>query len=726
VLDRNIRPVPIGVFGELYLGGDGLAQGYYNQPELTAEAFFPNPFVDRPDARIYRTGDIVRYLPNGVIQFRGRADTQVKIRGFRIEPSEIRAILLEHSAVKEAAVVVREDSPALGKQITAYIVPNFLDETLKAEKIGDEQVSHWRELYHEIYSETPSRQDETFNISGWNDSYTGRPIDPDHMLHQISSTVERLLRGRPARVLEIGCGTGLLLFRIAPHCRVYVGADFSTQAIDTLKRQVASRGLDHVELHVRLANELDGFEPNSFDLIIINSVVQYFPSVQYLLEVLDRAVPLVAPGGVLQIGDVRNLDLLEAHATSVELFQAPAVLTMAELSQRIRARVFAEEELLVAPSFFKAFQRRHPKLGGLSVEMKRGQYDNELTRFRYDVFLHAAVAADADDEVIEWPTSGMDLAGLEAKLADAPQSRCRITNIPNPRLAEEVIAMRLLASMEPRDVVGTLRDSIHKELSTSAIHPETLCAVAERQGFVAQITWSAKGGVDGLYTATLRPAAVAGQAIFSPPLETARLDPDAAWRLFGNNPLKGKLAQGLILKLRALVEETLPEYMRPMAYVAMDRLPLTRNGKLDYRALPPPDHARANRGRSIVQPRNPVEELVHRIWREALGNTQVGVTDNFFELGGHSLMATQIVARLRRVFQTTLPLRLFLEEPTIANVAALLETHESSPGRTVKIAVLNKKLANLSQSEVRALLDGRRQKNSDRANRELAHAEDSS
>ena len=102
ILDAHFQPVPIGVHGELYIGGDGLAQGYRNLPELTAERFVVHPFSDQAGSRLYRTGDLVRYRPDGNIEFLRRIDDQAKVRGYRIEPREIEAALNQHPGVKEA------------------------------------------------------------------------------------------------------------------------------------------------------------------------------------------------------------------------------------------------------------------------------------------------------------------------------------------------------------------------------------------------------------------------------------------------------------------------------------------------------------------------------------------------------------------------------------------------------------------------------------------------
>ena len=131
ILDQHLQPLPVGVAGELCIGGAGIAHGYLKQPQQTAEKFIEDSFVDEADARIYRTGDLARFLPDGNVEFLGRIDQQVKIRGFRVEPPEIETVLKRHPAVKQAAVVAFDDKSG-EKRLAAYVAGKFRTEELRA------------------------------------------------------------------------------------------------------------------------------------------------------------------------------------------------------------------------------------------------------------------------------------------------------------------------------------------------------------------------------------------------------------------------------------------------------------------------------------------------------------------------------------------------------------------------------------------------------------------
>ncbi|HEU5383897.1 MAG TPA: non-ribosomal peptide synthetase, partial [Ktedonobacteraceae bacterium] len=121
ILDETMAPVPIGVPGEIFIGGEGVSRGYVRQPDVTAEVFLPHPFSTQPGARLYKTGDAARFLSDGVIEFLGRLDWQIKFHGFRVEPGEIEAVLSQYPGVQQTVVVVREDMPG-DQQLVAYVV----------------------------------------------------------------------------------------------------------------------------------------------------------------------------------------------------------------------------------------------------------------------------------------------------------------------------------------------------------------------------------------------------------------------------------------------------------------------------------------------------------------------------------------------------------------------------------------------------------------------------
>ena len=358
LLDEARQPVAPGTPGEIFIAGVCLARGYMNRPEATAERFVTHPLTGAP-ARAYRTGDLGKLLPDGAIEFLGRADDQVKIRGYRVEPGEIETVLLQHAGVRQAAVVAHAD-PTGGKRLAAYIVPGDAEGT---QPMIAAQVAQWRAVWEETYRRADDRLDPALASTGWRSSYTGIPYTESQMREWADETAARIAARAPREVLEIGCGTGMILFRAAPGTTRYVATDVSPAAIDHIRAHAAARGAAHVDLLVREADDFSGFADASFDAVVMNSVVQHLPGIDYFLRVLAGAARVVRPGGFIFIGDVPNLKLLELFHTSVELGKAAPETTLADLRKTVQRQLALERELVLDPDIFEVVRERIPSIG---------------------------------------------------------------------------------------------------------------------------------------------------------------------------------------------------------------------------------------------------------------------------------------------------------------------------------------------------------------------------
>src|SRR4030095_12666443 len=353
------------------------------------------------------------------------------------------------------------------KRLVAYVVPDSNGEWWQERKgeLQAEQISLWESLHDNDYSHPSSHPDPTFNTMGWDSTYTGLPLSDDEMHEYVDRTVERILSVQTRRILEIGCGTGLLAFRLAPHCERYWGTDLSGVAIrrlQELKRSVA--GVENVTLLHKSAHDFEGIEPEAFDTVVINSVAQYFPSIDYLVRVLEGAVHAVATGGSVFVGDVRSLPLLEAYHTSVQLYKAPSSLSCRQLRQRVRQHIAQEQELVIDPAFFVALKQHLPRISHVQIQPKRGRHHNELTRFRYDVTLHTGdgFAAVVDVPWVDWQEEKLSLPRLRRFLADTGPEVIGLRGVSNARIQDEIKSLEWLASHPDSTSVAFLREELAK------------------------------------------------------------------------------------------------------------------------------------------------------------------------------------------------------------------------------------------------------------------------
>ena len=698
VLDDDGAPVPVGVVGEVWVSGAGLARGYHGRPAETAGAFVPDPFSDRPGARMYRTRDRAWRRADGALVYQGRSDTQVKLRGFRVELGEIEARIRDVAGVDDCAVFLSGGEAAT---LGAVVVPAAAGAGQDTDPLTARHVATWEDIYAGIYGQGPAVADPGLNTVGWTSSYTGQALGDAEMAVWRDTTVARIRNLRPARLLEIGCGTGLLLTQLAPDLEHFVATDFSQPVVEELRGTLETLGLaGKGEVLHRRADELEGFAPQSFDTVVLNSVVQYFPGADYLADVLRKAVRLVKPGGAIFVGDLRSLELLGAFHLSVAQSGLPDTATGADLVQLTHREAALEKELVLDPAFFHALRRAVPQITAIRSACKRGGFDNELGKFRYDVTLQIGEADRAPapaPERLDWLADALDAGRLAEHLAATEADSIELCNIPNARVAAEVRLQGLIrngAAQKPlREAIATAQ-----EARRAAMDPEDFHRIAEAQGLNARVRF-ADGRQDRIEAVFWRP----GQAAPADPPPATLAPGEPGWRAHANDPLASVRFRDLSARVAAHLSDTLPSHMVPAFFAQREALPLTANGKLDRRALGAFERDRHLGQSGYVAPRTRLEEALILLWAEVLEAGHIGIDDDFFtELGGHSLIAVQLINKLRETLEIDVPLRSLFERPTVRSLAeALAETGGEDLEATADLLV---RISQMSEAEIDAAL----------------------
>ncbi|MEH0473989.1 class I SAM-dependent methyltransferase [Streptomyces sp. B21-097] len=491
------------------------------------------------------------------------SSAEVEIRGRTVRTDEARRLIEAHPRVARARLEVRRSPSGTGAadRLVAHVVPEGPQAAPATPQAEDKRVGDWHRIYEWVYGEMPEAGGLGDDFVGWHSSYDGTPIERSQMREWRDATVHRVLSLRPRRVLEIGVGTGLLMAAIAPHVERYTATDFSPTAIARLRAQVADvEWGDRVDLLVARADDLSGLPASPYDVVVCNSVVQYFPNARYLADTVTAALGLVRPGGAVLIGDVRNLRTLPAFRTAVMAPELPA--DPAQGRAAVELSVYTERELAVDPDLFAAVLAASPDGGALDLRIKRAVHHNELSRHRYDALLYRAPlpAPPAGTDAVElvWGHEVTDIEALEKALSALP-GPVRVTGAPNARLRQEVEAARRLEALAGHDLVVAALDG-----EPDAPDPEEFHALADRLGRIAVPTWAATGDPDLLDVLVLpsgdadRPAAAYRPS--GPPAEDVSR--------YTNDPTRSAAAAAFTAALASELAATMPAALLPDLFVA--------------------------------------------------------------------------------------------------------------------------------------------------------------
>lgn len=670
ILDDHLQKVEYGKPGELCIGGIGVAQGYWKAPDLTNAKFINHPQY----GRLYRTGDLGAYMSDSNIEFLGRKDFQVKISGHRVEISGIEKNILDFPHVKQTVVLTINE--AHKQQLVAYI--NFDYNALltqeKCQHIEEsEQIQHWQKIYNVLFKDNKNIAEKTFNIAGWIDSHN-QLIPKEQMKEWVDNISQRVLSLIPKHVLEIGLGSGLIFFKVVNHVIQYDATDFAGSAIEYVNKQIAHLNIQNAHLVECAAHEIGRLE-NKYDTVILSSVVQYFPSIEYLEQVIELSIEKIKEKGKILISDVRSLEHLPAHHVALLLHKNINYLSYSEFKNILEKSIEDEDELVISATYFHMLKQKYSRVTHVEILHKEGLFCNEMNSFRYDVILHIEHEYPRETNNINW----INYAQQDFSEILDGRELIAIKNIPNKRTAglSEVINKDL--SHFSNGWFNWL-ESQYRNAQEVAIDPGQLCILAKAHGYHAAVTYSFEQVVECFNVVFVRLQNL--EKLRGDYLHLIESSPPVLENKYTNFPLLPRINRKLIAELKTFLNARLPKNAIPSYFVALNSFPLTSNGKINRQSLPYIIEPLNNL--TITPPKNSLQKKLMTVWEEILGVRRFGIYHNFYDLGGTSLLFVELSLTLHKLFGVRLHfddikqcqlnihhLSLFIEKHTIKDTCSL-------------------------------------------------------
>lgn len=657
VLDSAMEPCPDFVPGDLYIGGIGLALGYWKDEEKTNESFIRHPVSGE---RLYRTGDMARHLAGGALEFLGRKDYQVKIGGFRIELGEIEATLKMLEGVKEAILTVDQDGPQGSRCLHAHVVPAEdagNDVVVWAEDTAEQYKEiGWRSLLLNSRSAARALPEGVRDIQAFSDFWASLDeLCIAYMCHTLRelglftaketlTTEEVMARGHIAPVhkkllvrwLNALSREGLLekrdkhLYR-SPAALPHVHIDALWEQVRSLAHGIGNRHqlLTYMERSCTHLTQLFRQEINPQQLLfpegdwtVAEDVYQYNPMSQYYYSILSAAFASI-------VKDRHNGKPLRVLEVGAGVGSSTAVTL--PLADPARTRYVYTD---ISTFFLEKAKEKFSEYDFITYEifdintppLRQGYEENSFDVIIANNVLHNAANMK---QTMLWLNSLLDHNGCVLILEQTG------ANYP------------LLVTMEFLIDFSELEDE-RVEQDSPFLSEERWKETLNHSGFLKQTAFPVPG----------HPCGALGQHILMAQntRSVRSLNEDA---------------------LQQYLQQRLPAYMLPGRFSLLEQLPLTPTGKVDRKALGTGARTPVEAPKAYVMPADPYEEKMAAIWSEVLGVERISAAANFFEVGGDSLLLTKLLARMREEFHGNtglkeLTLRSLFEQPTLAGMAATL------------------------------------------------------
>ncbi len=576
---------------ELFLSGKGLATSYVNNPSQTEYAFFIHP---KYNTRYYKTGDIIRCHENKQLEYVGRNDHQFKINGYRVEAEEIESNINKMTLVSNSIICKQSENTK-----TDYIVA-LIETNNKDDMFEKNTIKHWDQVWDNTYAN--ANTDNLFDeYIGWVNSSNGEKIPKVEMDAWLDATCSRILALNPQHVLEIGCGNGLILSRVAPHCQRYDGIDISSECICKLKQYIQHKPWkSKVSLDVKAAHEFD--KTKKYDLVIINSVVQYFPSDNYLSSLLNKLSLHLTTHGLVFIGDIRAYEYISMFAN--EFNKKASKLT----------------ELLIAQSYFINYVRNSRIFHSLNIQLKHDSYNNEINKYRYDVIL----------------------------------SKEKSPEISFAEISSTIHLDKILASNLNAIKINSLQNAFFSK-SKTALLPSEIFLLAKKYHYLPNIFISSED--ETKFTCLLNKLNLTLNINCFPNInkntQHANILSLNTCQLFENNNRKITIQQTL--------RSMLPYYMIPQEIYFTEALIYTHHKKLDRKQSINMIKTYIKEKNSYQQENiddDSSKTILLDIWSTLLNIDKLLIKpkSNFFELGGHSLLIVMLLKKIEDRLRVKIPL----------------------------------------------------------------------